>query len=76
MSRSKLALNCIAGLGGLYALTRLVIRPLYKLLHLGVREHGTLFEDFDFYYTLVSVSLLRFGEAFGIGFCVLGKMTP
>jgi hypothetical protein len=48
-----------------------VAAPLYRLLHLGVRPHGSLMDDPDFYYSLVAVSLIRFGEALGITFCLL-----
>lgn len=68
----KLALNLVAGLTGLYVFWRLVAVPLYRLLHLGVRPHGSFSEDPDFYYSLVAVSLIEFGGALGITFSLLG----
>src|SRR4051812_47843937 len=72
MSRAKQSLNMVVGLIGLVALVWLVIIPLYKLLHLGVREHGSFTEDLDFYYTLVAMSLVKLGEAAGITLCLIG----
>ena len=72
MSPTKHALNFIAGALGLYALTRLAILPAYKLVHLGLREHGSFLEDLEFYYTLVAQSLLHFGGWLGIAFCIAG----
>ncbi len=59
MSR-KLALNVVVGLAGFVAFVRLVAVPLYQLLHLGLKPHGSLLEDSEFYYSLVAVSLIRF----------------
>ena len=71
MSR-KLALNVVVGLAGIVAFVRLVAVPLYRLLHLGLKPHGSLLEDAEFYYLLVAASLIHFGEALGITFCLLG----
>ncbi|HEV7403521.1 MAG TPA: hypothetical protein VGO11_11360 [Chthoniobacteraceae bacterium] len=67
----KHALNVIVGLPVVAAFWHFVVVPLYRLLHLGVRAHGSMAEDPDFYYSLIAVSLIRFGEALGITFCLL-----
>lgn len=72
MSPPKLALNAVAGLAGFYAFGRFVAAPLYQLLHLGVRPHGSLTEDPEFYYGLIAYSLIAFGEGLGITVCILG----
>ena len=68
----KLGLNLVVGLAGLFVFLRVVAVPLYRLLHLGVRPHGSLSEDPDFYYGLVAVSLIEFGGALGVTLSLLG----
>src|SRR5947209_5381015 len=71
MSR-KLPLNAVVGFAGSVAFLRLVVVPLYRLVHLGLKPHGSLADDPEFYYGLVAYSLIEFGEALGLTFSLLG----
>jgi hypothetical protein len=74
MSR-KLALNVVVGLAGFLVFLRAVAVPLYRLLRLGVKPHGSLAEDPDFYYGLMAHGLITLGGALGITFALLGMVA-
>ena len=66
------ALNLYAALLGFGAWVKVVARPCYRLVHRGLKPHGSFAEDFDFYQLLVANIFWNGGQYLGLTCCILG----